>query len=224
MAFVYLDDFEQFCSRHPLWSADHAAPVWLRRADFLGDPNVPLTQSIADLVERRSGTRPTGRMALLTMPRVWGWSFNPITCYFCFDDTGERVVSTVLEVTNTPWHERHCYVVGGPGEYQFSKQLHVSPFLGMDLTYRVRLSDPGAIFDMHFDVDGPEGTQLFAGVRMERVPADRQSMGAVIWHPSRGSVGVTAGIYRQALALWRKGATFHRNVRSGSEAPMDTDV
>jgi DUF1365 family protein len=205
MALIDLDSVSELCRLHPLWSDHHVAPVWIRRADFLGDPSVPLSVAVRDLVEARTGTRPRGPVALLTHPRTWGWLFNPISCYFCYDRTGSHVEHLIAEVTNTPWHERHCYVVGPPGTHQMAKAIHVSPFLGMGLQYQMAYSEPGSELDVTFTVRGQDGPQLFAGVRLARRTADRKSLGRLVWSPRRGTMGVSVGIYRQALALWRKG-------------------
>jgi DUF1365 family protein len=209
MAYVDLGEVDALCSLHPLWSARWPAPVWWRREDFLGDPAVPLDRAVRDLVEARTGTRPAGRVAVLANPRTWGWSFNPISCYFCIAEDGKTVAAMVAEVTNTPWHERHCYVMGGAGEHLLDKAMHVSPFLGMDLAYRVRFGDPGERLVVSFEVIGGGETRLYAAMALRRRQADRASLGRVLTSPGRGTVGVSAAIYRQALALSAKRVGFH---------------
>ena len=87
------------------------APAWFRRADYLGDPAVPLDQAVLDLVEERTGRRPDGPVRLLTSVRTFGHVFNPVSFYYCFDRGGEQVQAVVAEVTNTPWGERHTYAL-----------------------------------------------------------------------------------------------------------------
>ena len=71
---------------------------------------------------------------------------NPVSFYYCFDvETNRRVETVVAEVNNTPWGERHCYVLD-PDQFDderrtLSKEFHVSPFLPMDMEYRWRLPD-----------------------------------------------------------------------------------
>jgi uncharacterized protein len=211
MVLIELEATPDLCALHPLWSARHPAPVWVRRADYLGDPAVSLSTAVRDVVEERAGTRPAGPIALLTNPRTWGWLFNPISCYFCFDPGGTHVEHMVAEVTNTPWGERHCYVVGPPGVHRLTKALHVSPFLPMNLDYRLEYSEPGEVLEVNFSVSGPEGPQLYAGMDLNRRRAERRSLGGLVWTPNGGTIGVTVGIYRQALALWRKGVRFYRH-------------
>ena len=72
---------------------------------------MPLADAVRDLVEERTGARPAGPIRLLTHLRSFGHCFNPVSFYYCFDPAGERVEAVVAEVTNTPWGERHAYVL-----------------------------------------------------------------------------------------------------------------
>ncbi len=102
MTLLDLAEVSAVCQRHPLWSDERANVVSFRRADYLGDPATPLDQSVRDLVEARTGRRPSGPVALLTQVRTWGWLFNPISVYYCFTSDGTEVATTVVEVTNPP--------------------------------------------------------------------------------------------------------------------------
>jgi DUF1365 family protein len=213
MVLFDLDRVDALCQMHPLWSARHPAPVWFRRRDYLGDPGVRLTTAVHDVVEQRSGIRPTGPVTLLTNPRTWGWLFNPVSFYFCYDQAGSRVEHMVVEVTNTPWRERHCYVVGPPGVHGLTKMLHVSPFLDMDQQYQLDYSEPSDDLEVQFIVSDSEGPQLFARVKLVRRAPTRHSLGQILWIVGRGTIGVSWGIYRQAFSLWRKGTSFHDHPR-----------
>lgn len=219
MVLFDLDRVDELCQRHGLWSARYPAPVWFRRRDFLGDRSVDLTTAVHDIVEQRSGVRPTGPVTLLTNPRTWGWLFNPVSFYFCYDHTGTRVEHMVVEVTNTPWRERHCYVVGPPGVHPLTKMLHVSPFLNMDQQYQLDYSEPGNDIVVRFTVSGAEGSELFAGVTLVRHAPTRRSLAQIVWVAGRGTIGVSLGIYRQAFTLWRKGTSFHDHPRRAGQAP-----
>jgi DUF1365 family protein len=209
MVLVDLAELDEFCGLHPLWSAQHFAPVWFRRADYLGDPSVSLDVAVRDLVRSRTGVRPNGPIRVLTHPRTYGWCFNPISCYFCFDRTGASVEWMVAEVTSTPWRERHCYVVGPPGSYELAKAMHVSPFLPMGLRYDLGYTAPGETLGIHFDVVAPDGSVLAAGVELSRRPAERGTLAHICRTPFRGTIGVTLAIYRHALGLRRARYRFH---------------
>jgi len=208
-----LAEVAEVCAGHPLWSDRRPAPVRFARRDYLGPADVPLDQAVRDLVARRTGSRPTGPVRLLALPRSWGWTFNPISCYFCFDGEGRHVEAMVAEVTNTPWHERHAYVVGGPGTYEMDKSLHVSPFFPMDQTYRLAYSAPAERLAVSITVEQAGQPVLRASITGRRGPLDRRALGRLVRSPRRTSPGVTAGIYLEALALWRRGATYHPHPR-----------
>ena len=143
MPLLYLEEIESVTRLHRLWSARHPAPVRFRREDFLGDPEVPLPLAVRSLVEARSGLTPSGPIAVLANLRTWGWLFNPISLYFCTGSNGQEVEALVAEVENTPWHERHAYVVGPPGRHRFAKD-HARVTLHADgRRLRVALHRPG---------------------------------------------------------------------------------
>ena len=147
---VYLDltELDTVFKGRWLWSTRRAALARFVRADYLGDPAQPLDQAVRDLVESRGGQRPLGPIRLLTHLRYFGYGFNPVSFYYCFDAAGERVECIVAEVNNTPWGERHCYVLdqaqtaAGHYRYRSVKAMHVSPFMPMDLEYEWHFSGP----------------------------------------------------------------------------------
>jgi DUF1365 family protein len=215
---VDLAELPSLCAASPWWSDRHAAPIRFVRGDFLGPAEVPLDQAVRDLVEERTGRRPAGPVRLLAHLRTWGWNFNPLACYFCFDQDG-RVEAMVAEVTNTPWHERHAYVVGPPGEHRMAKALHVSPFFGMDQEYRFSYTAPDERLRVAISVV-QEGAVVFgASLTGRRRPLDRAAQRRLALTPWRSSPAVSSGIYRQALALWRAGVPIQRHPSRPAPSP-----
>jgi len=213
IALVLLDlaEIDAVCGLHPLWSNERRNAVTFRRADYLGDPDVPLDVAVRDLVEASTGARPEGPISVLTQLRTWGWLFNPITTYYCYDAAGAAVTSTVVEVTNTPWHERTAYVLDGTGTHRVAKGMHVSPFLPMGLTHRFSLGIPGDRLTLAVDDFDGDDLVFAATMRLTRRPAGHASQGRLLWRFPLMTVRVSLGIYRQALALKRKGVPFHRH-------------
>ena len=178
MPLLDLAEVDDVMGLHPAWSASRAAPVWFRREDFLGDPAMPLDGAVRDLVGERTGRRPEGPVAMLANLRTWGWLFNPISLYFCADvaePAGDQgpIDSLVAEVENTPWHERHAYVVGPPGSHRFAKELHVSPFLPMDVDYELRYTAPGERLTIGLDVLRGDQRLFAATLSLRRRALDR---------------------------------------------------
>jgi len=213
IALVLLDlaEVDAVCRMHPLWSNEGRNAVTFRRADYLGDPDVPLDVAVRDLVEASTGARPEGPISVLTQLRTWGWLFNPITTYYCYDAAGAAVISTVVEVTNTPWHERTAYVLDGTGTHRVAKGMHVSPFLPMGLTHRFSLGIPGDRLTLAVDDFDGDDLVFAASMSLVRRPAGRASQSRLLWRFPLMTVRVSLGIYRQAVALKRKGVPFHRH-------------
>jgi uncharacterized protein len=87
-----------------------------RRRDYLGDPRVSLAEAVRNTVAEQAGVRPDGPIRLLTNLSTFGHCFNPVSFYYCMDRSGARVTAVLAEVTNTPWGERHAYVLLAPAE------------------------------------------------------------------------------------------------------------
>lgn len=111
MMYLDLDELPGLFDRYWLWSARRYAPAWFRRSDYHGDGRKPLDAAIRELVAERTQLRLAGPIRILTHLRYFGHTFNPISLYYCFDEKDTRVDAVVAEVTNTPWGERHCYVL-----------------------------------------------------------------------------------------------------------------
>ncbi len=213
MPLLDLAEVDEVMDLHPAWSARRPAPVRFRRQDFFGDPATPLDQAVRDLVAERTGRRPVGPVAVLANVRTWGWLFNPISLYFCADpaDPGGgpgQVDSLVAEVENTPWHERHAYVVGPPGRHRFAKELHVSPFLPPRLDYELRYTAPGSQLTVGLTVLEGDRRLFDATLLLRRRALDRAALGRLLWNYPAMTHRVTAGIYAQAARLRLKGAPF----------------
>jgi uncharacterized protein len=189
--------------------------VRFERSDYLGDPRVPLDEAVRTLVEERTGSRPSGPIRVLTQLRSFGHCFNPVSFYYCFDDAAERVQTVVAEVTNTPWGERHAYVVErrGPGilKGDSEKVLHVSPFMDMDHRYDWRVADPGATLSVHIEnrlrASGTLASELAfdATLSMRRRPLTRRALARVTARYPASTARVLALIYAHALRLKLKG-------------------
>jgi DUF1365 family protein len=198
-----------------------------RRSDYLGDPSRDLGTEVRDRVEVALGFRPAGPVRLLTHVRSLGYVFNPVSFYYCFDEGGERLRAVVAEITNTPWGERHAYVLqAGPdgAVSTFDKAFHVSPFYPMEQTYAWRLGAPGERLEVEM-VNLEKGMEVFrAGLGMRRrafsAAALRQ---AAVLQPLM-AWKVHAAIYWQALRLWVKGVPFHVHPakRAATATPRST--
>ena len=217
---VYLDlaELPYVFDAHPLWSAEHVNVAYFRRRDHLGDPRIPLDRAVRDLVEDRLGSRPEGPIRVLTHLRYFGYCFNPVSFYYCYDVEDRRVDALVAEVHNTPWLEEHCYVFGEamnehphPGwkRYRFDKAFHVSPFMEMEIRYDWRFQVPGEALHVHMNLAAGAVRRFDATLCLKRTPITGRSLTRVLLAYPLMTWKVTAMIYRQAFRLLWKGARIH---------------
>ena len=199
MAYLDLAELNRAFAGRWLWSAHRPALARFAREDHLGDPRLPLDQAVRELVQRDTGRRPAGPIRLLTHLRYFGYVFNPVSFYYCFDREGTRVETVVAEVNNTPWGERHCYVLST--NQRTGKAMHVSPFMPMDLTYRWRFTDPAGRLAVHMALERGGSRVFDAVLSLKRTPV---SNAILLRHPFMTGK-VIAAIYWQALKLWVKG-------------------
>ena len=190
-------------------------PACFCRADHLGPAHEPLDQSVRDLVARRTGDRPAGAIRLLTMLRSWGHYFSPLNLYYCFDEDGVGLHSVVAEVSNTPWLERHYYVLRdenrAPGtaiSFRHAKSFHVSPFMDMDSQYEWRLGLPSDTLDLRLTSHNPKHP-FHADLRLSRRPFATGSLLRLVCRHPWMSGQVKTRIYFQALQLWIKKCPFY---------------
>jgi DUF1365 family protein len=224
---VYLDlaELPQALDASPLWSARRPALAWFRRADHLGDPAVALEDSVRALVEERTGKRPEGPIGLLTHLRYFGHCFNPVSFYYCFKAGGEELEAVIAHVTNTPWGESHAYVmpVSEPADHgtatvssgSFEKLLHVSPLMGMEHRYELRVTDPGERLAVHIASADRAGEPVFdATLALQRRELTGASMaGALARYPFL-TMRIMARIYSHALRLRLRGARYFPHPRT----------
>lgn len=211
LAYIDLDELPRLLGGRLV--APSPGVVRFRRADYHGDPALPLAQAVRDLVELRTGRRPRGPIRMLAHLRSFGHCFNPISLYYCFDPAGEHVETVVAEVTNTPWGERHAYVVPH-GVGRFTKALHVSPFMGMDHTYTCRAEPPGSALSVRIE-NRRAGAPVFeATLALRRRELSSRSLRRVTVRYPLATVRVLALIYLHALALRLRGTTVHPHPRT----------
>jgi uncharacterized protein len=219
MCLLDLDEVEEVMDRHPLWSTRPRRPIQFRRGDYLGDPAVDLKVAARRQAEGVLGPIPEGPVRLLTQVRTWGWGFNPISIYYCVDRANE-LAAAVASVTNTPWGERHNYVLkaaDGQIDESLPKSLHVSPFLTMEHTYHFVLSAPGEQLDVRVDVLEGDEVRVGTALHLTRSNLDRRAMTALLASPPFMAWRVSAAIYWQAALLRRKGAPFRPHPRCSSK-------
>lgn len=223
LLYLDLDELPRVFDVHPLWSVERVNAAYFRRRDHLGPQRVPLDGAVRDLVEERTGARPDGPVRMLTHLRYFGYCFNPVSIYYCWDRADRRVEAIVAEVHNTPWLEEHCYVFGEADnvhphpdwrQFGFDKAFHVSPFMEMGIRYDWRFLAPGERIQVHMNLFAGDVKRFDATLSLQRTPLTRRSLTRVLLAYPLMTWKVTAMIYRQALRLRRKGARVYAHPKT----------
>lgn len=234
MPLLDLDELPEALDAHPLWSARRPAPVRFRARDFLteagpggGPPGAPaeLADAARALARDEAGDALDGPVRLLASPRFLGVGFNPVSFLFLHDNSGESLRAVIAEVTNTPWGERHPYVVRrganehGPITARFAKRLHVSPFHPMNQAYEIRVGDPGASLGITIASEQEGRTVFEATLALRRRELSRSEMTRMIRSYPPATIATLARIYWQGLRLRLKGAPSHPKPEAGTGCP-----
>jgi DUF1365 family protein len=176
-----------------------------------------LIEAVRDRVEQETGRRPSGPIRLLTHLRQFGYNFNPVSFYYVYDATGRELETVVAEITNTPWDERHSYVlsvakaerVGAKVlRWQFDKRFHVSPFLPMDMRYDWRFTAPAESLDVHMENWRERRCDFDSTLTLRRLPLTSGSLARALASFPLMTLKVSWLIYWQALRLWWKRTPF----------------
>ncbi len=211
MMYLDLAELDEVFRGRWLWSTRGRALARFRRSDHFGDPGETLDESVRRRVAEHTGRRPQGPIRLLTHLSYFGYCFNPVSFFYCYDARGDRVETIIAEVNNTPWGERHLYVLdGGEGqEFTPRKAMHVSPFMPMDVEYRWRFRAPGERLGVHMGLSRGSESVFTAMLSLRRTEISGRSLARVLAGYPLMTIKVVAAIHWQALKLWLKGAPVH---------------
>lgn len=203
MMYLDLDELETLFRRRWFWSAHKSAPARFRREDHFGDPARPLADCIREKVAQELGREVHGPIRLLTHLRYFGHCMNPISLFYCFDPGGRKIEAIVAEVHNTPWGERHLYVLPGV-KATHPKEFHVSPFMEMDQVYRWAIGHPGSGLAVHIESDQDGEKRFDSTLSLRRLPINGVQLAKVLAIYPAMTLQVVARIYYQAFRLWLK--------------------
>jgi DUF1365 family protein len=212
-----LAELDRVFDRRWLWSVNRRNLAEFRRSDYFGDAALPLDVAVRQRVERELGRPSPGPIRLLTHLRYFGYVQNPVSFYYGYAADGETLDWILAEITNTPWRQRHAYLLavdraqrkGRALHFGFDKTFHVSPFLPMDRRYHWAFTPPGDDLFVHMDVLAGDSREFDATLTLERKPLQADTLASCIATYPFMTATVVLGIYWQALRLALKRVPFH---------------
>ena len=216
MTYIDLNSIEYSLRKSWLWNINKPALISFMRRDYHGESKMSLDKSVRKTVFEKIGYKVKGPIRLLTNLRYLGYCFNPVSFYYCFDEEDLNVDVIMAEVTNTPWDERHSYIISErdkDGKFgnlvaDLEKKLHVSPFWGMDHKYEWFFTQPNENLLVNMK-NFKDGNKVFdATLKMKRLPFTLMGLLKQVLRFPLITMVVVFRIHWQAFKLWVRKAPF----------------
>ena len=215
LMWLNLDEIDNLEQSVRGFSASSWAPIRFKRSDYLGDPKLPLKQTVLEKMSELATKKLDGSVFLLGQTRTFGLYFSPVNFYYLQQEDG--TFSHVLaEVSNTPWNDRHCYLVDLANQQDCEKVFHVSPFNPMDMQYKWQVSQPEK--SLHLTLSCHKDVKHFvASLNLSRIELNSKSLFRVVVSIPSMTIKTVFGIYWQALKLFIKGVPFYPHPAQGKK-------
>ena len=216
MAYIDIKTVDTALKPSLLWNVDKRGLVSFKRKDYHGNPSIPLDKSVRKTLKLKTGKDFNGPIRILAHLRYFGYCFNPVSFYYCFDEQDMHVEAILAEVTNTPWNERYAYVIDKRSIKNnkttliadFKKKLHVSPFWGMDHDYEWLFTEPENHLFVRMKNYKNKEKVFDATLLMKRKPFTKIMLFKALARFPIITVVVVFRIHWQALKLFLKRAPF----------------
>jgi DUF1365 family protein len=214
MVFFDIAKVETMIKKSWLWNINKPSLISFYRKDYHGNQNESLDAAVRATVFKKTGQDLKGPIRILTNLRYFGYCFNPVSFYYCFDQADQEVELIMAEVTNTPWKERHSYIISDKLSKEKSltaildKEFHVSPFWGMDHDYEWVFSQPeeGLVVNMK---NFKQKDKVFdVTLIMNRKTLNEKNLIKQMLRFPFLTLRVVFRIHWQAVKLWIKNAPF----------------
>ncbi len=210
MAFLDVDRIPEQMKASPFTSYNRFNWASFDERDHFGDPAVPLRHRLERDAAGQGIRLPDGPIFLLTNLRYLGYTFNPISLFYCYSREGQ--IETILAEVNSTFGESHNYWLYDANRvsssnsrmYRCPKAMHVSPFMPMELDYRFVLPPPGEQLIAHMNTLAGGHSTFDATLRLRREPWSARSIRRALLRFPWVTAKVIAAIHWEALKLYIK--------------------
>jgi len=215
MAFLDIDQLPELMRVSPFSAYNRWSWLSYSERDHFGDPEKYLRQRLQEDATRHGVTLPLGKIFLLTHLRYFGYVFNPVSFFYCYNEAGE--LAMILSEVNNTFGESHNYWLTPESQrpnaaamrYITPKNMHVSPFHPMDLDYVWIFTPPGEQLVAHMNTLAQGQPNFDATLQLERRPWCAAEILKILLSFPLMTLRVVAAIHWEALRLWAKGVPVH---------------
>jgi uncharacterized protein len=213
MMYIDLDELPTLFNRFIFWSKDRFNLASFKTSNYLADNNGCIKNGVRAEIKSQTGLQHQGPIRMLTHLSYFGFCFNPVTFYYCFDKQDKRVEFVVAQINNTPWDERYSYVIQNNDEDKiaksFDKAFHVSPFLPMDMRYFWKFGQPKQKLDVYMKNTQQDKKIFDVVLRLKSKPLNSKNLALILFRFPFMTFKVVGAIYWQSLILWLKRIPFY---------------
>ena len=204
-----IDELDVLDAKFRLFAHNRWAPLAFFDRDHGPTDGTPLRPWVQARLKEVGLDISNGAIRLLCYPRVFGYVFNPLSVYFCYNES-THLQAILYEVCNT-YKERHTYIIPvDEGDrnvicQHVQKSMYVSPFISMDSTYHFRILPPAAETIISIRQEDCEGPFLVASFAGKRKNISGETLVKTLLRFPFLTFKIIAGIHWEALRLWLKG-------------------
>ena len=211
-----IDELDSGLAFGPWLRIDKTAVLSFRHTDYLGGEGKLSRQKVWDKVVSLGGQNFAGKVVLLGQLRCFGFYFSPVNFYYCHDQDGEFQY-LLAEVSNTPWNERHCYLVDAKQNVVMDKTFHVSPFMNEEMQYRWRFTPLNDTLYLNIDNVRDEEKLFDATFKMQREKLTKTALIKNLIRVPAMTISTVVGIHWEAVKLYLKGIPYVPYVKKKKE-------
>lgn len=212
-----LDEINQGFQLGRFFAIDKWAVLSFRHKDYLGGEGKLTREKVWNKVTELGGDNHHGRVIMVGQLRCFGIYFSPVNFYYCHDQQG-ALKYLLAEVSNTPWNERHCYLVEPTQNTMTDKVFHVSPFMNEDMQYRWRFTPLNPQLYLNIENLTDKDERLFdATVVMKQQVLSRKNLIKNLIRVPAMTIKTMIGIHWEAAKLYLKGVPYVPYVKKQKE-------